>query len=183
MRSYAILVPLFCLPAIGACADEGTLPTGSSSTRATTMAGEDVEIIVLHNAAPGRNAQEALSGDPADYWWARIEVPRADLPSLDSANGLQVDLSDAAVQIVFAQNYMDSWSPDPAAPPVTGWLQERYIAGDSGLQGRMSLRREGTSLTVSYLVDWQGITDRFGTPAWHQHISEGGFAVTVEEVP
>jgi hypothetical protein len=86
---------------------------------------------------------------------------------------VEVDLTQSDAEVIFAQNYGENCAPMDEAPRPC-FVRERYASGDAGLKGFVTIERTETHLSLAYLVDWEGITDRFGTgDIMHQHVSEG----------
>ena len=128
-----------------------------------------------------REYAQALAGEPTLFHWVSVEVPEADAPMPDSQHVF--DLGNPNVDITFQQSYEDSCNPSDPAETGRCWLRETYHAGTPGLSGTLSLSRDKTGiLTLSYEVDWQGITDRFGPLQWHRHMTTGRLMVASADV-
>jgi hypothetical protein len=154
--------------------------TGEARAAVTTVDGK--EVFVMATAPADTSLQAAILGEKADYWWVRIEVPATSAPAVDTEAGFAADLTQIDSQVVFSQNYVATWDPDPAQPPVSGYVVEKYAAGDAALTGVVGIQRKDAQLRISYLIEWEGMTDRFPGmgSVWHHRVIEGGGAAALE---
>lgn len=59
-------------------------------------------------------------------------------------------------------------------------LYESYTTGLDGLSGSVHIEMNDNVVTGSVSIDWQGYTDRFGSPVqWHQHGTSGHYTANL----
>jgi hypothetical protein len=140
-------------------------PTTAFIIAGRQLSADDVELIVIDGAT--------------NFGWVRVEIPTA----LVTGGPTVVDLTDPATQVVFAQSYLDACNPADAQNTRRCWLRERYLTGDLGLTGRLTIQQTSSGLDATYDVYWEGTTERFeGPPQWHGHGSSGTLRVSSENV-
>lgn len=156
---------------VAACSDDSsTLPEpgvllATSPTRS-----------VLIIAADARNTHPVLNGAKPEGWWIKLDIPQG------SPDGV-FTLTSPTPSVKFEQNYSELCDPSVLVEnPPTCWIFESYTSGETDLKGTVTVKTTTPGLDVSYYVEWEGITDRFGTPQWYLHISEQTTTIPIEQI-
>lgn len=183
-----LLPALVLLSVLAVACVEPDPPEIGTERHALIASDADRHIFVLASTDDLDELQGIIDKAPHDWPWVRIEVPSSaadgDPVSLDEP--VTFDLGDDAVAVGFAQRYIDICNPRTHVPESC-WITEDYLAGEEGLTGYVTIERPGGGLSISYHVEWEGITDRFdGDLQWYgitsgeQAVVPAGYVIEVE---
>lgn len=110
---------------------------------------------------------------PRTFGWVMVSVDELHAEAVRTT-GLSIDLAKAS-GVTFSQVWLDACNP-ALANFEPCYQFESYQAGEPGFSGTLSLMTINGEVHGVYDVLWEGMSDRYGVPAYFKHGSTGGFA-------
>jgi hypothetical protein len=157
-----------------ACGESEVEP--KKETKAAMLSTSDETFRVVYGDGDRRDQFPAIldGARPRDFHWALLTVPAP----LVEAGSVILDLRQPN-GVTFTQVYYDVCNP-AQEDFRSCWLFEDYQSGATGISGRITVTSDTSSISGLIDVAWEGVTDRFGTPAqWHRHGTLSDFTVPV----